>query len=689
MEKGRFFNAVDNDRLYDADDINAIIAAIATTGINGDGFAVTPLSGLTVSLAPGEAVIEGHIYTLDEAKTLTCDASNITYPRIDAVVIRLDNDARTITSQIVKGTPAASPVAPSPVRTGTIYDLVVAHIYIPAGAASITAGNITDTRYDNNLCGEAQLKPTAQVSKTAIEAVLTGNITSHEHTRYLDKGDGVQALRLKDGALEVFNGYNWIKIETEAGGVPPLDVINPSIKEDYGKLTIKWTDPDDLVIDGTVMAKWAGTKLVRKAGSYPKKPTDGVIVLDNTVRGAYAENGFVESGLTNGTTYYYQLFPYSTTGAVNLNETNRVSGTPWAYKIYGVQIDLTNPNPETACVYTDDAVGMTPGTAWDDIPLFKRIRPCVFKNGIVQYYLDPNDLTKKIDGTDADITSGNDGDVMVEIPKIGYLIETTGNILIVKITDNPNNPNFKYYAHTRDSEGDRQKLYVGAYLGYDGGTLRSLSGKTPTQQKTIGQYRSLAQAKGTGYDILSFYPLTLLHCLFLIKYKNRDSQTALGRGYVDDNSSAALTGGTNSKGIDYGETTGKQQMCFLNIEDLWGNLNCYIDGMTTNSSIEVLTAFKNFNDNGSGYINRGHGSASNISGYLSEPIGTNETGFLIKVGNGSATTHFADSGYRTPYQKILYFGGGWNNGDNAGIFYHSFAQETSSFTKYGARLMYL
>ena len=42
--------------------------------------------------------------------------------------------------------------------------------------------------------------------------------------------------------------------------------------------------------------------------------------------------------------------------------------------------------------------------------------------------------------------------------------------------------------------------------------------------------------------------------------KKRDSQTALGRGYVDGNSAYANTGGTNTKGFMFGETTGKQQM---------------------------------------------------------------------------------------------------------------------------------
>ena len=90
---------------------------------------------------------------------------------------------------------------------------------------------------------------------------------------------------------------------------------------------------------------------------------------------------------------------------------------------YGVSIDLTNSNPETAVTYTDDAVGMVAGsTDWYKMRIFKDIKPCLFKNGSVVGYLNPDNFAQFEDGTKADITSGNAGDVMIEIPKIGYKI---------------------------------------------------------------------------------------------------------------------------------------------------------------------------------------------------------------------------------------------------------------------------
>lgn len=363
---------------------------------------------------------------------------------------------------------------------------------------------------------------------------------------------------------------------------------------------------------------------------------------------------------------------------------------------YGVSIDMTNSNPETAVTYTDDAIGMTGGSStWDNKAIFRDIKPCVLKNGVVQYYLDPNDFTKKADGSAADITSGSAGDVMIEFPKCGYKIETIGNTLTVQITEELSAPGFSYNAFTRDTEGDRDKLYIGAYLGSNlSNKLRSLGNRTPyaggtAPTGTITTCRTLAQANGSGYDMVSFYPLTLLQCLYLIKYKNLDSQTALGRGYVDGNSAAVITGGTNTKGMYFGEATGKQQMKFAGIEDFWGNLFWWVDGLYSDANRNVLTAFKSFNDTGSGYVNQGQGAVSNINGYMTKPQGTTTRGFITKEVGGSNSTYWCD-GVSLFASCLPSFGGSRANASDAGAFYlHVLRSATGSDAGIGARLMYL
>jgi len=172
-------------------------------------------------------------------------------------------------------------------------------------------------------------------------------------------------------------------------------------------------------------------------------------------------------------------------------------------------------------------------------------------------------------------------------------------------------------------------------------------------------------------------------------FKNRDSQTALGRGYVDGNSSATATGGANSKGMFYGETTGKQQNKFCGIEDFWGNLYYWIDGFFSSSAWHILTANQNFNDTGSGYVDNGQGATVDLSGYISDVQGTTETGFIVKATVGSATTHYSDYGFFT-VSCLPLFGGNWSSSDDAGMFaLRVDFSATRSYAGFGARVMSL
>ena len=79
-----------------------------------------------------------------------------------------------------------------------------------------------------------------------------------------------------------------------------------------GRVYIKWSDPDDLIVSGATLAAWSGTLLVRKAGSAPTGRRDGTVILDSRTRDAYKSTYFCDSGLSDGITYHYRLFPYTT-----------------------------------------------------------------------------------------------------------------------------------------------------------------------------------------------------------------------------------------------------------------------------------------------------------------------------------------------------------------------------------------
>ena len=360
-------------------------------------------------------------------------------------------------------------------------------------------------------------------------------------------------------------------------------------------------------------------------------------------------------------------------------------------KVYGVKIDTTNSNPATALTYTDDAAGFTPATgnngafnagSWADKFPFNAIKPCLYKNGAVNYYLNPNNYAQKVDGvTASDITSGADGDVMIEFPKIWWKFETIGSDLYIRYSDTQLDASYKCLAHLRGTT-EKNKCYISAYMGYSlSGKLRSLSGKTPTASQTIGAFRTLAQANGGGYDQMAYYPLLMLQVLYTVMFKNRDSQTALGRGYVDGNSASVATGGANAKGLFYGETTGKLQNKFCGIEDFYGNVRYWIDGFFSGASRNILIANQAFNDTGSGYADYGVGAVANISGYIDTIQGGTETGFVVKSVTGSATTHYADYGFLSA-SRLPSFGGSWAAADNAGTFYLHAADSASAASAY-------
>lgn len=370
----------------------------------------------------------------------------------------------------------------------------------------------------------------------------------------------------------------------------------------------------------------------------------------------------------------------------DIKEINAVIYQP-KFKTMTVLIDTANSNPETALTYANDAIGMTPASdEWDE---FFGHRPCLFKDGKVVGYLNPNDFTKFIDGRDADITSGNAGDVMIEFPRRGISIQTLGTVVSISMTGGGNDPTFDYFAHNRGFT-KMNNFYLGAYKGYGiGSKLRSLSGYLPTVDKNIGDFRDLAQANGEGYEQSGFYQLTFRQAMYVLKYKNLNSQTVLGRGYVDGNASSIVTGGADLKGMDFGEGTGKLQMKLFGLEDYWGNVYEWIDGLATNSNRDLLTGNDDFNDTGSGYLNNGQGATSDIGGYINKIQGSTTTGFMAKEVSGGSTTYYCD--YANLYaSRVAYFGGYWASGSYAGAFQlHVYNSVTSAYSYVASRLMFL
>lgn len=124
----------------------------------------------------------------------------------------------------------------------------------------------------------------------------------------------------------------WAKA-SGGSSIAPKATVDPAISSGNSKVAISWGDPEDVVLDGAVLSAWKGTKLVMKESGYPENENDGTLILDNTVRDAYKTSGYVVDGLTNGNTYYFALFPYSTDGVYNYSASNRLLGNPSLVKL--------------------------------------------------------------------------------------------------------------------------------------------------------------------------------------------------------------------------------------------------------------------------------------------------------------------------------------------------------------------
>ena len=137
-----FFNSVDGDRKYNAEQMSTYFDGLVSDGIYqsvGGKFYVSAGAGLSVSVSTGRALIECHWLKNDNVLTITLDSADVQNDRKDLIVIKLDYSARTMGVEYISG-------AESVKNTETVKYLVLAKITVPAGATTITQANIKDIR---------------------------------------------------------------------------------------------------------------------------------------------------------------------------------------------------------------------------------------------------------------------------------------------------------------------------------------------------------------------------------------------------------------------------------------------------------------------------------------------------------------------------------------------------------------
>ncbi len=160
-EVSGFFDSVSRDRVYQADRFAKRFRLVMSDGIlnGGNNLRVTaPGTGMQVEVDFGAGMVRGYDYFLeddDTGKLVLQLAEADAQKRIDRIVLRMDTGTskREVYADVVKGTPGASPTPPALVREGNIYELSLARVAVDSSTMVIMQGDITDERYNAEVCG--------------------------------------------------------------------------------------------------------------------------------------------------------------------------------------------------------------------------------------------------------------------------------------------------------------------------------------------------------------------------------------------------------------------------------------------------------------------------------------------------------------------------------------------------------
>lgn len=380
--------------------------------------------------------------------------------------------------------------------------------------------------------------------------------------------------------------------------------------------------------------------------------------------------------------------------------------------LYGFDLTIADSNPATRVTYPSDVENsgfakavMNFGGAfsyggWPSTPGEKFMpRPCMLRfNGTVDYYLNPNDYTKKADGTTSDVANMNyGGNAMMEWPKIYVKRWESNGVYHFRCSDMKVDSDYECWSNYDKNNKEIPHFYTPIFFGSKDGSnrLRSISGQSNFVSNTA--QTEVTYAKNNGADIWYTEVLSdreLVNDLLTMMFKSTDLQATAGYG-VCSASAAIAPGSMNTKGLFWGAGDKTSGVKVFGMENWWGNIFRRIAGWCISGGTQKVkltrgtkdgTTVGDYNFDGNGYKTI---SGVNLtrSGYISK-MKTESFGRFPMEANGSTTTFEADqvwadsgNGY---YASV---GGYWGSGLHCGPFYADLFREPSdSGTDIGAAL---
>lgn len=188
MLKSGFFDSINHDRLYGADDFSDYFEGLISDGIYagiGKEFRVfADGSTMGVQVDTGRAKILNKYVRNTDILEVEIDAADSENPRWDAVCVsvNLDEAYRNGYIDVHKGTPAADPQRPDVPDTNAAKLFVLAYVYVPAQATVINAENVNDNRgaancpYVVGITGTENIVNVVQEAATNAQSQITATV---------------------------------------------------------------------------------------------------------------------------------------------------------------------------------------------------------------------------------------------------------------------------------------------------------------------------------------------------------------------------------------------------------------------------------------------------------------------------------------------------------------------------------
>lgn len=292
------------------------------------------------------------------------------------------------------------------------------------------------------------------------------------------------------------------------------------------------------------------------------------------------------------------------------------------------------------------------------------------------------------------VTDGSN--VLVSIPK--FWVKVSHNPFKVQIADKETAGFQLSPAHRDrgDGVGERDVVYIGRYEC--DGSYMSRSGQSPGVNKTLATFRSGIKGLGTGYYQADYAIQLTWWFLYLVEFANWNGQAKIGRGYVDGNSTAIKTGGTDSMTYHTGRAEGvdgKTAIQYRYIENPWGNVREWRDGIIfSDTNICTYNNPENFSDtyNAAGATVRSNKRTTSSATFIKAwGYASNDPSFIYpSEGGGAENAYICDLTWYRSGVRSLNVGGDWADASNAGPFaLIGFYTPSESLADNGSRLQKL